>query len=524
MTDTIGWGDVDAPSRRLPRIRLNRRRRIALTLVAALVAGGIAGWPPFTSWRADAAAAQLRLIWDRSQGLDNTRVLLLSGVQQKAGILDGPSFARAVSDIDGEEATALDRLVRQAKSMRTWTADVGKARAAVVRAMAVQANALRVQAKRTGSITVTLPILTSIDDQSVVDAEAASTRMDALRKKHHLKAFIPTTEHFHSASTILAQLNRPTDQLLHLQLIATGSDGVTVTDLDTGRVTVRRSLDTTDPESWQPERLFGHSLVGNAGGGTLIIPLSPRGRERYIDATGVTSSSGSPMWLNGIGYPTLRALDESGRWVGPALPFPTDVAPTGMGTGSLLLATNPGGSIDGAVAIIDYYLLHPGSSRRTKLAVTGCPELPAFNGGLVVIPTGDPCDFSSEVELFDLSGRLVRTVKVPAAEVTNTEPVAAPGGTHVAFVTAAAPADVDVQMPTTVRILDTATGSWTTIAHSNSWQPLDWSSDGTTLLLQQVDNGSFNPTQQFGPLAYLRVGDHTLHSIRVSADLANYLS
>ncbi len=523
-TDTIGWGDVDSPPRRLPRLRLNRRRRIALAAVAVLVAAGVLAWPSFRSWRADDAARQVQHLWERAQGLDNARVVALSGVQQKAGMLDRLPFARAVSAIDVEEATVLDRLARQAKGIRAWTSDVAAARGAVVRAMTAQAEALRSQATKTGAITVDLPVITGIDDQAVATADVASTRVDALAKKHHLETFAPTTERFHSASTVLAQLNRPTDEPLHLQLVSTGIDGVTVTDLDTGRVAVRRSLDTTDPEGWQPERLFGHSLVGSVDGGTLIIPLSPRGRERLISDTGIASSVGSPMWLLRIDSPALEAVDESGRSVGRAVPSPAGLNPTSMGTGSLLLLTNPDGGFFHSTFVPEFYLVRPGSGHSIKLPARGCAETAAFEGGLVVVSTGASCDYSNETELFDTSGRLVRTVKLPAGNVTNTFPITAPDGRHVAFVTAPTPTEPDIVLPTQVRILDTATGSWTTVDGSDGWQPLNWSSDGTTLLLQVADGNGFNPTQQFGALAYLRVGSSTLHSIRVAADLTNSLS
>lgn len=524
MTDTIGWGSVDSPPRRLPRLRLNRRRRIALAAVVVLVAAGVVAWPPFRSWRADGAARQVQHLWERAQGLDNARVVALSAVQQKAGVLDSLPFARAVSAIDVEEATALDRLVRQAKAIRTWTSDVAAARGAVVRAMAAQGRALRSQATKTGAITVDLPVITGIDDQAVNAADVASTKVDALLKRHHLKTFEPTTERFHSAAAILAQLNRPTDELLHLRLISTGTDGVTVTDLDTGRVTVRRSLDTTDPDGWQAERLFGHSLVGSVDGGTLIIPLNPRGRERLVADTGIASSVGSPMWLYSTDSPTLEAVDETGRRVGREVASPAGLNPTSMGTGSLLLATNPAGAFADSTFFPVFYLVRPGSGQPVKLVGHGCAQTAAFEGSLVVVPAGVSCNYATEIELFDDSARLLRTVKVPAGDMTNSIPITAPDGRHVAFLTAPTPTEPDVALPAQVRILDTATGSWTTVDSSTGWQPLNWSSDGTTLLLQTVDSTGFNATQQYGALAYVRVGDPTLHSIRVVADLTNYLS
>ena len=529
MTDTIGWGDVDAPPRRLPRLRLNRRRRVALVAVAALVAGGIAGWPSFKAWRADDAARQVQHLWARAQGLDNARVAALAGVQRGLGILDRPAFARAVALIEGEEAADLDRLVRQAKSVRTWTADVAAARKAVVHAMVAQATALRTQAGQPDAIGVDLPVTTAVDESTALDT--AMAQVDGLRQRHHLKAFAPTTERFHSATEVLTTLRRPTDQPLHLRLVAAGIDGVSITDLDTGRV-VHRPLDTTDPEGWQPVRLLGHSLVGSVDGGTMLIPLNASGPERFTPNNYPASLTGSPMWVSPFGKPTLQAIDESGRPVGHRVDLPPDVQLAGVGTGSLLLVTRsappaPGPNdtipFNGADTATQVYLFRPGNPHLTRLSTNGCPPLAAITDRLVVMPAHDGCNPSTELEMFDLTGRLVHTVKFPAGEFSTTAPVCSPDGEHVAIVTSASTAS-DLQGSSTVRLLDLKTGSWTTVDASDGWLPQGWSADGTTLLLQLVENTPVNTTQQFGQLAYLRVGDPTLHSIRVLADAGNYFS
>jgi hypothetical protein len=524
VTDTIGWGAVDDPPRRRPRVRLTRRRRIALVVVAALVAGGVLAWPSFRSWRADLAAREIQVIWERAQGFDTARVLTLSGTQQRLGILDGASFAEAVAAIEREEAGDLDNLVRQAKAVRTWTADVAAARTAVVTAMRAQAAALRTQAGRTGILLIDLPITTSIDDRANATADVAATKIDALRRPHHLKAFTPLTEHLHSAATVLAVLHRPTDQLLHLQLVTAGVDGVTVTDLDTGKVLVRRSIDSTDPSGWQPERVLGHSLVGSVDAGTLIIPLTPNTSERVVANTYVQSSTGSPMWLATNAGPDLEAVDESGRPVATHLRLPAGAALTGMGTGSVLLVSNSTGDFVGQPMDVRFSLIRPGSTHRIALATTGCTELPGFGAGLVAIPTGEHCDYSSRLEVFDLSGRLVRTARLPRGEVTGAAPVCSPDGKHVALVATTGPPDPDQPQTMHLRLLDITTGSWTTADDGGGWIPLGWSSDGKTLLVQLIDNARFTPGQQFGQLAYLRLGDPHLHSIRVGPDLSNYLN
>ncbi|MBV9368594.1 MAG: hypothetical protein JO074_02090, partial [Frankiales bacterium] len=220
MTDTIGWGDVDERSRRLPRWRLSRRRQIALVVVAALVAGGIVGWPEFRSWRADEAARHMQRIWARMQGLDDTRIQSLAAVQRTLGILDAPEFAPAVVVVEREEATDLDGLARQARALRTWTSDVGKARAALVAAIVAQAKALRQQAGRPGAIGIDLPLTTAIDQKSSDAIDAAGNAVEAMRTHRHLKYISATTEHFRAtASAAFATLLRPTDQPLHLRLV-----------------------------------------------------------------------------------------------------------------------------------------------------------------------------------------------------------------------------------------------------------------------------------------------------------------
>jgi len=522
MTDTIEWGDTDERPRR-SWLRLNRRRRVALTVAGALVAGGIVAWPPFTSWRADAAARQVQHVWERAQGYDNARLVTLAGVQRTLGALDRPLFARAVTEIEAEEATALDGLVRQARAIRTWRSDVAAARKAVVAALLAQARGLRAQAKQPAAITVDLQMTTGVDAPASAAAYVATTRVEALRKRHHLTAFVPSTERFRSAAETLAALRRPTDQPLHLRLLTSGTAGLTVTDLYTGEV-VRRPLDATDTLSWQVERMFGQSVVGSVDSGTLVVPLDPSRPEHRIADSFVRSSDGSPMWLTSLSNATLFRVDESGAAVGHPVTLPDGMALTGVGTGSLLLATTPPpGEFNGPIRPAPYYLVRPGTAGRTDLAVTGCVQQPALGGGLVVLPTGNICDYATRLQVFDLTGRLVRTAPIPDGALTVTPPVCAPDGRHVALITYDAPPDGTGQTSASVRVLDTTTGTWTTVDAPGDWAPLDWSSDGTTLLLQSTDITRFAPNDQFGELAYLRAGETTLHSIRVAADQAAFL-
>jgi len=519
VTDTIGWGDVDSPPRRLPR--LTRRRRIALVAVGALVAAGIVAWPSFTSWRADDAARHVQHLWARAQGFDNARILALAGVQSRLGVLDQPAFAHAVALIEDEEAADLDRLARQAKSLRTWTSDVAAARRLVVIAMVKQAAALRAQAGN-ADLPIYLPITSTIDAPSGAALGLAAAKIDALQAHRHLKAVAPTTEHFHSATRALAMLRRPTDQPLHLRLVAAGLDGVTVTDLDTGRV-VHRVLDTTNPEGFQPMRLFGNSVVGSVDGATLFIPLNVTGRERLIPNGYPASSIGSPLWLSALGSPALQAVDESGRPVGRRVNLPANFQVIGTGTGSVLPASALSTQFNGPDVTAPYYLFRPATKTLTKLATMGCAQIPTLAGRIVVVPASETCGSSDELQLFDLSGRALRVVKLPAGESASGQVVCSPDGAEIAVATSLSP---DAEVPGTehVRLLDARTGTWTRVDDADGWIPAAWSSDGTTLLLQLIDNSLFLPGQQYGQLAYLRVGDPTLHSVRVAADLGNYLS
>lgn len=524
MTDTIGWGEVDERPRRLPRMRLNRRRRIALIVVAALVAGGIVAWPSFKSWRADAAAREVQRIWARAQGFDNARVLALSGIQPTLNPLDRPAFARLVVALDVEEAADLDRLTRQAKAMRTWSADVATARKAVVAALVAQAAGLRNQARRPGAITIDISLTTWIDGRALAAADVVDPMIDVLRSRHHLKPLGASTERFHSTSALLAALRRPTDDLLHLRLIAAGPDGMTITDLDTGHVVVRRTLDTGDPLSWQPQRLFGRSLVASVDGGTVLVPLSNHGSEHFLRDIFVQSSLGSPMWLASLVSSNLHAVDESGRTATRVIQPPGDLLMTGVGNGSVLVAmTRAPEDFNDPNGDPRFFLFVPGTGRLTEIPTTGCPQLPALGGGVVAIATGNTCEAATQLELFDLSARLLRTAKIPGREFLRAQPIYAPDGKHIA-VSTTPNYDPNVTVPTTIRVLDTATGAWTAIAGSDGWLPIGWSSDGSTLLLQRVDTSDFAPGQQIGPLAYTRLDDPTMHSVRVAADFANYLS
>jgi len=519
MTDTIEWGDDERPR----RVWLTRRRRIALAVVGALIAGAVVAWPPFRSWRADIAAAQVQHIWERVQGYDNARVVTLAGAQQRISVLDQAPFARAVTTIETEEAADLDRLARQAKSMRTWEPDVDAARDAVVAATTAQANGLRSQASHPETITVDFAITTAVNPDASSAGVTAFAKLNALRKRHHLTTFVPTSENFHTATDLLAALRRPTDEPLHLHLVTAGVGGITVTDLDTGRVTVRRPLDSPDSASWLSERLFGHSIVGTAADDTLIIPLSPSEPEHLVHSAFVRSSSGSPMWVSSFLNANIRAVDESGRQVGAPVTLPDGLSLTGLGTGTVLLVTTPAeGEVNGPGQPSPLYLLRPGSAHKVKLALTGCPQLPALDGGLIVVPTGNICDYATRLQLFDLSGRLVRTVAVPAGEVVTAPGVCAPDGKHVAVATADVSSN-DLFVPTTVRMLDTETGAWLPIEVPSGWIPLSWTPDGKTLLLQETDNSRFSAGQQFGQLAYFRVGDTGVHPIRVAPGESNFL-
>jgi hypothetical protein len=527
-TETIGWGGVDDRPGRLPRVRLRltRRRRIALVVVAALVAGGIVGWPSFRSWRADAAAAEVQHIWARAQGFDAARVVMLAGVQSTIGPLDRAAFAEAVADLDVEEAADLDRLEHSARGMRTWTSDVTAARKSVATALTAQAAGLRRQARDRAEITIDLPLTTSLDDQAVTAGNTATDRVDGLRNRHHLKPFAATTERLHAATTILATLRRPTDQPLHLQLVTTGSDGMTVTDLDTGRAVARRTIDITNAQDWAPRRLFGQAVVGSVDQGTLIVPFDPRKKERLAADRYVESSTGSPMWTSLVGDPhALSPVDESGQPPDDnVVELPSDLASTGIGNGSALVVTNQAsGDFTPVNPPPSYALYWPASGRRTKLATSGCPmQEAALGGSVIVVPTGKSCDFATELQLFSLSGRLIRTTAIPGGDTVSATPACSPDGKHVAVLTAPPSAAADEQVRGNTRLLDVRTGTWTTIGGSGNWMPLEWSGDGTTLLLQLADDSNLSG-RQFSPLAYLRLGDTALHSMRVAADLANYL-
>src|SRR6185369_15660495 len=117
----------------------------------------------------------------------------------------------------------------QARAIRTWRSDVAAARKAVVAALLAHARGLRAQAKQPAAITVDLQMTTGVDAPASAAAYVATTRVEALRKRHHLTAFVPSTERFRSAAETLAALRRPTDQPLHLRLLTSGTAGLTVT-------------------------------------------------------------------------------------------------------------------------------------------------------------------------------------------------------------------------------------------------------------------------------------------------------
>jgi hypothetical protein len=523
VTDTIGWGEVDERPRRLPMVRLNRRRRVALLVVAALVAGGVVGWPPFRSWRADEAARQVQRLWARMQGLDNQRIQTLAAVQRTAGSLDRVPFARAVAAVDTEEAADLDRLVRQARSMRTWTNDVTVARKAVVAAMVTQAKALRAQAGGLVAISIDLPLTTSVDETASAADDEASVAIDRLQSHRHLLPVGPVTAHFAAAAGVIAALLRPTDELLHLRLVTSGSNATVVTDLDTGKVVLDRALDTNDSVAWQPGRVVGNTLVGAVDADVLFVPLTPGGAAHLVANVSVQSSLGSPIWVQPFLDRTLRAVDLDGRRVGRAVTLPPGLTLTAMGTPTVLLAASaPADAVTQTDNPTTYYLFHPRTGRVTKLATATCPQLPSF-GGVVVLPGGPKCDYATALDIYDLSGRRTRTVTFPRNDVMASPPVCSDDGAHVALLTSPRPASESVDPPAVLRVLDTRTGVWTAVHAPRDWVPLEWSSDNRTLLVQQTSN-LLDGSQQFGELGYLRVGDTTLHSIRVAPDAGDFLS
>jgi len=528
VTDTIGWGDVDRPPR-LPRVlparlRLNRRRRIALVVVAALVAGGIVAWPSFRSWRANDAARQVQRIWTQMQGLDDSRVVLLDSTQRALGPLDRAAFVRAVVVTEDEEAADLDRLARQARAMRTWTADVAAARNAVVAALVTQAKALRAQAATPADLTIDMNVLTSLDDAASGASDAAANLMERLQSRYHLKDLATPNVKFPASASIVAALRRPTDEPLHLRLVSTDAESTVVTDLDTGRVLVRRTMNSNDSAAWEPDRVVGGSLLGGIDADTVFVPLDVTSPQRLIANTSVQSSVGSPIWLASYLDNELQAYDASGRRVGRGVPLPAGVNSTSLGTPTALLVTSLPPPNSPIVVPSRFYLFHPATGVETRLATTGCPQLVDLQANLVVLPTGPQCDYADELELYDLSGRFLRTVPLPGGEVLASSPITSPDGMHVAVVTAPRPVPGQDMAAGALRLLDTRTGSWTTVPRAGGWFPLHWSSDGRVLLVQSNDN-DFNPAPQSGHLGYLRMGEMALHSIRVMpGGIGNFLS
>jgi hypothetical protein len=529
VTDTIGWGDVDDKPRRLdrlpwaarvPRVPLRRRQRIALLVVAALVVGLVAAWPPFRSWRADEAARHVQRIWARAEGLDIARVAVLASAQIRIATVDKPTFDQAVGSVDDEEVVALAALRRQTLEMRTWAGDVAAASRAVSAALAADIRGLKAESARRNTLATDQSLSTVLDEVEGAAVDAAEQAVDRLAVRRHLKPLAATHEHLGAAKGALQQLSRPTDEQLHMRLVSAGPDGIAVVDLDTGRVVLRRQPSGASGSGWFPNRLIGNAIVGSADAETLIEPLTSSGREHALLGSQLLSSTGTPMWLlDSAGHG--EAFDETGRRVAGPVTLPL-VAITGFGTGSVLLVSEASAQAtplpfdqSSTQPVEHYSLLRPTTGQRTPLRVTGCPQLPALGLQLVAVPTGPTCEAPTQLQLFDPNGRHVRTVSVPRG-VLQSVPVVSPDGKYVVL----AVGSTNDPQAASVDLLDVVAGTWQTIGSSAGWEPQQWSADSTTLLLHLVDGQA---GRGFGQLAYFRLGGSRLHSIRVLSDDTNFL-
>jgi hypothetical protein len=260
--------------------------------------------------------------------------------------------------------------------------------------------------------------------------------------------------------------------------------------------------------------MLGHALVGQDNRRIVIVPLSSA-RVHVVRGDSVISSSGSPMWvydLNG----TLSAYDEGGHRVSGPVPVGHQ-ALAGNGDAEKVLVDDSTQE-PGMGRPSTYHLFAPATGRTTLLPTKGCAQVPAIGGGVVVVPTGDQCEVTRTLDVFRLDGSLLRMARIPGTESLGAPPLPSPDGRYVAL-RLNNPDDVISDLGN-LAILDMASGRWTVIRDTSTWDTAGWSSDGSVLLMHNQDVGA---ATTFSTLAYLRPGESRLRSLRVAAGEANFL-
>ncbi|HET7530167.1 MAG TPA: hypothetical protein VFJ98_04325 [Mycobacteriales bacterium] len=478
MTDVIGAGRVDAPPRR------RRLPRPVTWMVVAVLGAGAITVPYAKSSLADGAAGWLQDEWALRAAYDDARVVVIDAVGARAGVLDDGVVDDATRVVDRQEAAVLTRLADRMAGHRTWGGDVAEARDAAVRAVRAEVASLRADATARHPTT---GYLYTLDVQNLLDV--ASGRVAAVARRHGQRPPASTRATLPPATAALAKLRLPTDVRTGLSLVlAGGSTGAQVIDLDTGTATPMRLPDAAEARAWS-----GRIMVITRTGVYSLAPGDPT-RTRLTGPGQLLSATGSSWWLES--RRGVRRFTAGGHPLTPWIRPPADRSPV-TATDDVVVLTHV---VDEASVVGEIW--NPVTGETHALPVT------CFGGwaaaAQTVVPLACPGD------------RTIRTVEARTGAVRR---VRLPGRVSQGGFEEFSPLSPDGRRMAVVLggdfragVVDLRTGRFHTPPIPTTLTPIGWSPDGQWVLL--ADQGTLGGDRR-PRVALWRPRDGRMTSVRV---------
>jgi hypothetical protein len=502
VTDTIGWGDVDAEPRAPSRFRWRRWWAIPIALIALAVVV----IRPYAERRwGDEAAAWLTHEWHRAAAYTAARDTLLQTASARASLGDHPNFQQLVRVADAELADDLAGLSTAIRHHRGWVSDVTAARRHAWLALAAAAHDYRAEASNyivAGDQQLFVP-----DPVQANTANLLTTASAAVAKAgaaHHVRPAGPVHAQLPHALAIAQRFERLTDEPVDLRFAINDLGQITLWDLNTGHHQALPGV--PGDEQSDPMTAIGNALlISTSVGPQYLVPLNG-GPVRHLPETDVfIPATGDRLWRMHNGSvqlvdATLRPLSRTHR-----IPAPYSATAVPGSTAfdlTVLYGPQPGPQVSPANE-----LWWPLTGRAVAVRSGVCGFYGEVNGRAIV----DDCN--SRIAVLDEAANRITKVPAPPGHVIQTnQPAPSPDGSTLAVsLLPDGPAGIDGQ---DVLLIDTKTLATRVITRGGEFEPVGWSRTGALLLVQRGDDN--NPLGGFPPeLAYWKPGMKSAAAIRV---------
>jgi hypothetical protein len=300
---------------------MTRRRWVLAWALAVTVGTGVLTVPLIRDALADGAARRVVLAWRDQSVLDDARAELIRTVGQRVGMADGDVLRAATRAADRAEMAALRRIAQRLEGDHTWTADVGAAQDAALRA--VEAH-VRVLAE---DVATDQPDAGSLFDSTLAALETRADQLvAAVARAHGVPARPAAAVHLPSPSAELARLEAPLDVDVDLMLLVREGTGLWEYDLRTGdRSRLAAVAGRVRPDAPLSARPVGEGLLLVRRGGFQLVSRDGDVRGRHVPGDpSLLEADPTGFWL--LDWPRVRRFDPAGHPVGPWYGMPAESA------------------------------------------------------------------------------------------------------------------------------------------------------------------------------------------------------